>query len=325
MLLRSSSTPILGSLLPSSSPLHYSESPICTTHHTPPPSFLPISCHFSPISDSSDSGGLRRTLSDGNLHSLDLCADDPNPNHRHVLSPPLRPRRCVPTLDTIPSFSIRNSGGVDEDEEEEPDQDGQDGGNGIFMSLGEDGNVGSSGMGIPPLFLARGLGIDRVGSGLLDIGGGGRNGNGGGRGGGNCVTVMGNGGEQSDVEMYYKRMVEEDPSNALLLRNYGQFLYQAKGDLRRAEEFFSRAILADPSDGEILSQYAKLVWELHGDGERAASYFEQAVQAAPQNSHVLAAYAGFLWEKDEDGGKVGEEAEDYAGLIHHGVLASATT
>ncbi|KAI8566546.1 hypothetical protein RHMOL_Rhmol02G0049000 [Rhododendron molle] len=98
------------------------------------------------------------------------------------------------------------------------------------------------------------------------------------------------------IEDYYKRRVEENPSNPLFLRNYAQFLHQSKGDLQGAEEYYSRAILADPADGEIISQYASLVWELHRDHNKAESYFERAVQATPQDSHVLAAYAKYLWE-----------------------------
>lgn len=64
------------------------------------------------------------------------------------------------------------------------------------------------------------------------------------------------------------------------------FLYQAKGDPKRAEEYYSRAILADPGDGEILSRYAKLVWELHHDEERASGYFEQAIQATPNDRYI---------------------------------------
>lgn len=156
-----------------------------------------------------------------------------------------------------------------------------------------------------PLFLARGLGIDRIGSGLLNAGDGG-DGGGGGVGNGN-----GNGGERSDVEIYYRRMVEENPSSALFLSNYAQFLYQNKGDAQRAEEYYSRAILADPSDGEILSQYAKLVWELHHDKERASTYFEQAVRATPNDSHVLGAYASFLWGM-EDEGSDGDGEDDHS-------------
>ncbi|EEF34020.1 o-linked n-acetylglucosamine transferase, ogt, putative [Ricinus communis] len=126
------------------------------------------------------------------------------------------------------------------------------------------------------------------------------------------------------VEEYYKKMVEENPSNSLVLRNYAQFLYQAKGDIRGAEEYYSRALLADPGDGEIKSQYAKLVWELGRDRDKASSYFEQAVQAAPGNSNVLAAYASFLWETEEN-----EEdstcSDQFQEVIHHESSVTAAT
>ncbi|CAN1144868.1 hypothetical protein LINPERPRIM_LOCUS16865 [Linum perenne] len=114
------------------------------------------------------------------------------------------------------------------------------------------------------------------------------------------VQVARPGNNEVNAEEYYKRMVEENPNSALVLRNYAQFLYQSKGDLQGAEEYYSRAILADPGDGEIMSQYAKLVWEVHHDQEKASSYFERSAQASPADSQVLAAYASFLWETEED-------------------------
>ncbi|KAL6903524.1 hypothetical protein ACP4OV_004337 [Aristida adscensionis] len=151
-----------------------------------------------------------------------------------------------------------------------------------------------------PLFLARGLGIDRLASGLFTAGGK--------TPAAAAERMEGVVEEQQRVQeekvaamdAQYKRMVDEQPGNALFLRNYAQFLHEVKGDSRRAEEYYSRAMLAEPSDGEIMSQYAKLVWEAHHDRERSLSYFEKSVQAAPQNSHVLAAYASFLWEQDDE-------------------------
>jgi len=170
-----------------------------------------------------------------------------------------------------------------------------------------------------PLFLARGLGIDRIASGFFTAG---KSTAAGGKG-----EAMGGGVEEraalreqdeeaAALDAQYKRMVDEQPANALFLRNYAQFLHevrrrpsarharwpllvspllrlahssrheqrrQVKGDARRAEEYYSRAMLADPGDGEIMSQYAKLVWEVHRDQERCLGYFHRSVQAAPQN------------------------------------------
>ncbi|KAI7999232.1 hypothetical protein LOK49_LG09G00999 [Camellia lanceoleosa] len=110
--------------------------------------------------------------------------------------------------------------------------------------------------------------------------------------GGINVADFGKGGNTED---YYKRMVEENHSNRLFLRNYAQFLYQLSNTTQGVNARFG-----DPADGEIISQYAKLVWELHHDQDKAMSYFERAVQAIPGDSHVLAAYANFLWQAEKD-------------------------
>lgn len=144
-----------------------------------------------------------------------------------------------------------------------------------------------------PLFLARGMGIDRIASGLFTAGMGSQG----------AAARMASGVDEKVVmalDAQYKEMVDEQPGNALFLCNYAQFLHEVKGDPRRAEEYYSRAMLADPSDGEIMSQYAKLVWAVHRDHDRSLVYFQKSVQAAPRNSHVLAAYASFLWEQDDD-------------------------
>ncbi|XP_023526651.1 uncharacterized protein LOC111790084 [Cucurbita pepo subsp. pepo] len=109
--------------------------------------------------------------------------------------------------------------------------------------------------------------------------------------------VADNGG--SDLQESYEKMLKENPTDPLLLKNYARFLQQSKADLQGAEEYYHRAIQADPSDGEVLAQYAKLVWELHHDYDKASHNFERAVEASPTNSYVLGAYASFLWETDE--------------------------
>uniref|UniRef100_A0A0E0DG17 TmcB/TmcC TPR repeats domain-containing protein n=1 Tax=Oryza meridionalis TaxID=40149 RepID=A0A0E0DG17_9ORYZ len=165
-----------------------------------------------------------------------------------------------------------------------------------------------------PLFLARGLGIDRIASGLFTAGGGGGKG-----GAGRMSAVEEEHAEKvAALDAQYKRMMDEQPGDALFLRNYAQFLHEVKGDARRAEEYYSRAMLADPTDGEIMSQYAKLVWEVHRDQDRSLTYFHKSVQAAPHNSNVLAAYASFLWEQDDDDDDDLEEGEQDAGAVQPG-------
>ncbi|KAJ7972588.1 Tetratricopeptide repeat (TPR)-like superfamily protein [Quillaja saponaria] len=357
MLLRSSSTPVLGSLLSS-----FSENPsnsiYCETNPTikhPPttvhqyhqrsplhqtgcinlPSFSGNSSPISPsIADLERNKGFRRAQSDGNLQDLVYASCNNNGDHLCDAKLPKkfsgRPK-CL-MLETIPSFSFYNMKGEREEEEESDIEDeelgeeleeseGQLSGGewGIAMGFDEfslSNTINNSivlteevvnkdeiwnicvaeekDMVGKELYLARGLGIDGSGHGR---------GGGGGSGGGGKYNPAGSGGDGGDrqgIEEHYQRMVDENPGNPLFLRNYAEFLYQSKQDLRGADEYYSRAILADPRDGELLSQYAKLVWELHHDHDRASSYFERAVQASPEDCQVHAAYANFLWEIEDD-------------------------
>lgn len=261
MLLRSSSAPLLSSVLSSS--LNYFNDPNLDKSHSLPSSSF-----------------IKRSQSDGNLNKV-LSS--------HYSS--------YPVFDTSPSFSIYLSNDEEYDDqkftEERVDVTGRrlcdefrlKGSDQNLNLVNKSKNVDCKSNALP-LFLARGLGIDRIGPGFFNTG--------------NFRSGSGNREESSEIENYYKRMVDENPSNPLILSNYAQFLYQKKRDSERAEEYYSRAILADPDDSEVVSQYAKLVWELYKDKERATSYFDRAVQTTPSNSHVLATYASFLWEANDD-------------------------
>jgi Tfp pilus assembly protein PilF len=222
---------------------------------------------------------LRRAFSDSHLPSL-------NPNDEE--------NNNTTGLHTELSFSIYNTFGSSKQappvqmephhEQVEPEEDQEE-------EEEEEETPAQPELPELPLFLARGVGIDRIASGLFTAGMLG------------SEARMASGVDQKAVmavDAQYKEMVDEQPGNALVLRNYAQFLHEVKGDPRRAEEYYSRAMLADPSDGEIMSQYAKLVWAVHRDHNRSLDYFQKSVQAAPRDSHVLAAYASFLWEQDDD-------------------------
>lgn len=218
---------------------------------------------------------LRRAFSDGHLPSLNPSSSGDNDNK-------------TTGLHTELSFSIYNTfskAKLEPHQEQEMEEEQEQ----------EQAAVAQPGLPELPLFLARGMGIDRLASGLFTADMGSQA----------AVARMASGVDQKAVlalDAQYKEMVDEQPGNALFLRNYAQFLHEVKCDPRRAEEYYSRAMLADPTDGEIMSQYAKLVWAVHRDHERSLTYFQKSVQAAPRNSHVLAAYASFLWEQDDDDG-----------------------
>lgn len=146
----------------------------------------------------------------------------------------------------------------------------------------------------------------RVSVSLPDVGGAGEGGGGGcgrdggdGPGSGSDSDDSNGWDEHENTEAYYKKMIETNPGNTLLLANYASFLKEVKGDVAKAEEYYERAILVNPSDGNVLSLYADLIWRTRKDASRAHAYFDQAVKSSPNDCYVLASYARFLWDTEE--------------------------
>lgn len=278
MLLRSSSTPVLGSLLSSFSETpnnNYSNSDVPNTnlhnygkifhnkhnHAAAGPQNLtrslynssPISPSISELSGNNYTRGFRRAQSEGNLEGL--VSASANLDDEFSFSIPTkkfsrRPPHCS-TLEAIPSFSYHNSRNRNEDEDSEEEEEDEkeeerlakENGS-VYDSVGKENfyylkgdrkyargyenNVGVE----KEMYLARGLGIADLN--FADIGGhitGGSRGGGGG-GGQDYIPVAlgGDGGDNNGLIMedHYKRMLEEDPSNPLWLRNYAHFLHQVR-------------------------------------------------------------------------------------------------
>ena len=98
------------------------------------------------------------------------------------------------------------------------------------------------------------------------------------------------------TEQRYAMAVSEEPSNALLLANFAQFLYLVQRDHDRAEHYFKRAVRAEqPADAETLGWYATFLWKARNDLAAAEETFQEAIAAEPSNGHHAAAYAHFLW------------------------------
>lgn len=248
MLLRSSSTPVLGSLLssvPESPNNNHHESK--HVHHNKPPfpqsgsrHLSTFSCNSSPSAAEITQKGFRRARSVGNLETLVQASSVEDDDHDDLVFGSVQQKkfsgkhtRCL-MLETIPSFSHHGSGKRYEEEEEE-DSDVEDGKTAMAVHAGTvkmssvvitreevkgwdyETEVKKDQMGNEEMFLAKGLGIG------CGIGGFGGNG-----GGGDCNSGRFGGDNRDDdnVEEYYKKMVEENPSNPLLLGNYAQFLYQ---------------------------------------------------------------------------------------------------
>ncbi|KAA0038565.1 Tetratricopeptide-like helical [Cucumis melo var. makuwa] len=119
--------------------------------------------------------------------------------------------------------------------------------------------------------------------------------------------------DRSKIGAYYEHMLKLNPSDALLLRNYGKFLHEVVNDTKRAEECYSRAILASPTDGELLALYGKLVWDTERDKQRAQYYFDRAVYASPNDCLVTGHYAHFMWQVEDDEAALAEDSP--AGMV----------
>ncbi|CAN0921746.1 hypothetical protein LINGRAHAP2_LOCUS32746 [Linum grandiflorum] len=138
--------------------------------------------------------------------------------------------------------------------------------------------------------------------GQINGGNGGNRGSGFGRGGG---EEREDGDYKKRMIEYYEQIIKSNPRDSLLLRNYGKFLYEVEGDVKRAEEYYGRALLESPGDGEVLSLYANLIWNNYKDQHRAFTYFHHAASASPNDCMVLGSYAHFMWvtEVEEKGGE----------------------
>lgn len=132
--------------------------------------------------------------------------------------------------------------------------------------------------------------------------------------------------DRTDLE--YRHALSKDPSNALLLANYAQFLYVVRHDhdryvptchfkrflpplfmfpffqtiadvcevlCCRAEGYFHQAMQVDPLDSAILGRFASFLWLGRGNRSAAERAYKAAMAADPDSSFPASNYAHFLW------------------------------
>ncbi|CAA6655127.1 unnamed protein product [Spirodela intermedia] len=97
------------------------------------------------------------------------------------------------------------------------------------------------------------------------------------------------------TELMYQQAVSQDPTNAMLLCNFAQFLYLVSRDHDRAEYYFKRAAEMQPPDAEALGRYASFLWLAKNDLGAAEETYLEAIAADPGNTAHAANYAHFLW------------------------------
>uniref|UniRef100_A0A5B7A4X3 Uncharacterized protein n=1 Tax=Davidia involucrata TaxID=16924 RepID=A0A5B7A4X3_DAVIN len=295
MLLRSASTPIMNSCLPNSkisSPKSEIVVQIPMTRSVSMVSSV-SSCSLPPNNDSIKR--MTRALSDSDLRELSVSKR--------------RPFSRKGGLSTI---------AAEEEEEEEREEVGPVSRSEsldrlFFSSYGLDCAIGGrDNKGLVGVLVGGGTGC--CGGQICGGGGGDGDGDGGGSDGGDGDGSSGfsdsnHGNDSTDV--YYQKMIEANPGNALLSGNYARFLKEVRGDFVKAEEYCERSILANPSDGNVLKLYADLIWQTHKDAPRAENYYDQAVKAAPDDCYVMASYARFLWDAEDDDG---DESKDTSSI-----------
>ncbi|MED6192475.1 hypothetical protein PIB30_010410 [Stylosanthes scabra] len=310
MLLRSSSAPILSSLLPYS--MGSSPEPAEPVLHLP--RATSVFC-------------LNQHLVETELH-----CNSSNPKKKCCVPPPHRSK----ALRTQHSTKIKERDEAKDSEQKCGVEANKSSVQGLFSSSGLDNKLVLS-----HDYEGRGGEEEKEESlklqtSVMDGGGMGSNNNGSGRGYGDGGgwefnnNNNNNGGDRTDA--YYQYMIEANPNDSLLLGNYAKFLKEVRGDYPKAKEFFERAILASPGgDGHILSLYADLIWQTEKNSDRAEGYFNQAINTSPQDCYVMASYAKFLWEAEDDGDGSRNELDNrthspdlFQGTKHHTHLTAAS-
>ena len=124
-----------------------------------------------------------------------------------------------------------------------------------------------------------------------------------------------------NVEDHYKKMIEENPNNALVLRNYAQFLYevryictafftstlmivQRKEDCELVLTCFDIFLVKEFSFQNCsvkLSCFITL--QTKRDVQGAEEFYSRAMLTDPKDGEIIAQYAKVVWEFYHDGDK----------------------
>ncbi|KAM4077489.1 hypothetical protein ACJW30_12G141600 [Castanea mollissima] len=322
MLLRSSSTPVLGSLLPS-----FSDSPShnnCNHHETntviikhPPPTIhqnhnkfalhqtgslnlSSFSCNSSPISpsiaDLDRNKGFQRAQSDGNLEGLAYvsCSTKEDQYIETNLHKKFSVRPKCTMLQTIQSFSFYNSKGEYEDEEDEEKSDIEDDDEeerimamrAQTLSLENKTNsmILTEEVNVKDQIWNTGFGDEKE---LLDQGMFLARGIG-------ICDASGGGGNGGRGRRYGGGDFNSGEDNQ---GGGGDFNGE---DNQGVEEYYKRMVKKNPGNPLFLRNYAKFLYKSKGDLQCAEEYYSRAILADPKDGEILSQYAKLIWELHHD-------------------------
>ncbi|CAL0309793.1 unnamed protein product [Lupinus luteus] len=312
MLVRSSSTPVLGSLLssfndtPSSNNIYHYEASHALKHL--PPTCVPqhqhhklsvhqtlssFSCSSSPISPSNgelerQNKGFRRAQSEGNLEELAFSSFNSKEDRSSYVHNSTRfsARHKHLALETIPYFSSRK-GLREEEEDEEVESDYED---------EEEGELEEEMRTIEGRVVGRGSGM--VLNEELRVKGGIRS-----------ASFDEIGGK----EMYLARGLGIDVYDDGIGgcrggggggRGGGDYNPISSGgndgNRQGVEEYYKKMVEENPGNPLFLRNYAQFLYQHNEDPEGAEEYYSRAILADPKDGEVLSQYGKLVWELHHD-------------------------
>ncbi|KAJ6339064.1 hypothetical protein OIU76_008514 [Salix suchowensis] len=319
MMLRSSSTPVLGSLLPSfsdspnnSTSNHHHDHINTTFKHSPVNhqsiNKLPyhqtgcfnistISCNSSPISPSI-SEGFRRAQSDGNLQGLLEYYSSSSNDEKCYSSNQTRKvsgrSKCL-MLETIPSFSFNNLRGCYEDDDEEYEDQSYAQDEEERAGLEDEVETGKGYFGLSNkmenMVLAEEVRVmDRIWN-------------------ANFEEKR----ERISEEMHLARGPGIDcggNGNG----GWGGFGGRSGGgsggefdsgggdggDMHGTEEYYKRMVHENPGNPLVLRNYAQFLYQTKRDLQGAEEFYSRAILADPKDGEILSQYGRLVWESHQD-------------------------
>lgn len=308
MLLRSSSTPVLGSLISSisdQSPNHHHYQPELVNHHINKHQLpqchkvslhqggsqsFTFSCNSSPISPSvselsfgrCSSNGFRRAQSEGNLEGLVNASSDID---EFSFSKPIKKfagRSSGSFLETIPSFSFHKSSGKYEDDSEYEDDD--------------DGNLENQDQQIN----------DSIRNDMENISFGSNEEM-------KYANAYANVGLRKEInensQMYLARGLEISGVDMNFGNGNGSYggnggfggdNRSGDGDEKDLEKHYKKMVQDNPGNPLCLRNYAQFLYQTKHDLQGAEEYYSRAILIDPKDGEILSHYAKLVWELHND-------------------------